>query len=83
MNLLLTKLRERHTRQFPEHDNEMAGIGVANIMANVLNFPVSSGKQQFLCLGDPVTGQVFIDGAAEIAHKQARQILRGYENLSA
>lgn len=61
----------------------MAGIRVTDIVCDLLNFAVTAHKQQFFCLGDPVTGQIFIDRAPKIAHKQARQILGGYIDVAA
>lgn len=61
----------------------MAGICITDIVCDLLNFAVTAHKQQFFCLGDPVTGQIFIDRAPKIAHKQARQILGGYIDVAA
>lgn len=61
----------------------MAGIRVTDIVCDLLDFAVTAHKQQLFCLGDPVTGQIFIDRAPKIAHKQARQILGGYIDVVA
>ena len=61
----------------------MAGIRVTDIVCDLLDFAVTAHKQQLFCLGDPVTGQIFIDRAPKIAHKQARQILGGYIDVAA
>ena len=44
----------------------MAGIRVTDIVCDLLDFAVTAHKQQLFCLGDPVTGQIFIDRAPKI-----------------
>ena len=82
-NLLFPELGRRHTGKFAEHHDKVTGIGITYIKSNLLNLAIPVGEQQFFGTGDPVTGQIFEHGAAEVAYKQTRQILRRHINFPA
>ena len=61
----------------------MAGIGKAHSLCDILYAHSRKGQEEFLCLIDPVNGQVFIGWTTKETAEQTGEVLGGDKNLTA